>query len=481
MVNRGKIISLFFAVTILIIVTFAAFQLIWREVLFEADRFLDQPKETIDKEKTNENRPGFTLTYNQNYEELMEYYKVIPHIDEKVTDPLFWIGRLESPNEVLMSQHEIAEFNKRNIETYDRLVDIKKIDTKISRAELIKKIRDISVIPRFPRYNSAGRQLTNKDYSILTDKMNLNVIEENRDVKFGIAWKRTEMKTFPFHEPIYTKPGDYEFDIFMETAIYPLEPLAIYHESLDGQWYFVQMYNYTGWVPKQDIAIAEKEDLFRYIEHDDYLVVITGQMEIEVDGKKVLYDMGVRIPLGSSYYEDYYLGILPSRSEKGELKLNYVSIPVSSKIHAGPLPYTRANIIRQAFEFHCERYGWGGMFNARDCSAFIMDIYRSFGINLPRNASQQGRGSYGIFYSPRDLIPGTPIYKINHTMLYLGEYNGEHYIIHDFSGFYRRKAGKTLEFERVMRVLVTPLSINSCLNSTFKASLYTGRDFLLTD
>jgi cell wall-associated NlpC family hydrolase len=53
------------------------------------------------------------------------------------------------------------------------------------------------------------------------------------------------------------------------------------------------------------------------------------------------------------------------------------------------LPLTRANVIRQAFKFLGERYGWGHSFNARDCSGFTNDVYRSFGILMPPNSGAQ--------------------------------------------------------------------------------------------
>ena len=51
---------------------------------------------------------------------------------------------------------------------------------------------------------------------------------------------------------------------------------------------------------------------------------------------------------------------------------------------------TRANILHQSFKFLGERYGWGNAYNARDCSGFVSEVYRSFGVQLPRNTRDQG-------------------------------------------------------------------------------------------
>src|SRR5690606_4113209 len=52
---------------------------------------------------------------------------------------------------------------------------------------------------------------------------------------------------------------------------------------------------------------------------------------------------------------------------------------------------TKANLIRQAFKFLGERYGWGHRYNGRDCSGFVSEVMRSFGLVLPRNTGAQAR------------------------------------------------------------------------------------------
>lgn len=411
---------------------------------------------------------------------LTEYYKSIPKIDNNVIDPFFWITKTDDADKVLMDYGQIDEFNRRNIKHYNQLVDLSTISEYISKDTLRSKILNVSSIPTSPRYSVNNKRLTSEDYKKLTDELNLTALLDNNEVKYGLSWRRTQMRTFPTYEGAYSKLGDFDFDMFMETAIYTIEPMVIYHTSTDGKWYFVQIYNYTGWVPKEDIAIADKQTILGYVNSPQFLVVTSSQIEIIVDENKILYDMGTKIPIGLESGEGVFNVILPLSREDGTLSLNLLPLAQSQHFSAGYLPYTKANIIKQAFEFQGERYGWGGMYGARDCSAFIMDIYRTFGIKLPRNASQQGKGSYGVHYSPQNLRPVSPIYMNGHTMLYLGEHNGEHYMIHDFAGFYKNNSNGGTAYEEVMRVLVTPLSIQAAPGRTFRGSLYGGREFVLT-
>jgi hypothetical protein len=124
------------------------------------------------------------------------------------------------------------------------------------------------------------------------------------------------MRTFPTTNVSYSKPNNFDFDLFTETAIYPIEPLVILHESKDGLWYFVHMYNYYGWIPKKDIALGDKEEIFQYVNSDNFLIVIGRQLELSIDDEVILFDMGVKIPFESKE-KDYYKIIIPKKDDAG--------------------------------------------------------------------------------------------------------------------------------------------------------------------
>ena len=58
-------------------------------------------------------------------------------------------------------------------------------------------------------------------------------------------------------------------------------------------------------------------------------------------------------------------------------------------VHQGYLDFTQAGIITQAFKCLGDRYGWGGMLKSPDCSAYALNVYRCFGLNIPRNTTWQ--------------------------------------------------------------------------------------------
>ena len=115
-------------------------------------------------------------------------------------------------------------------------------------------------------------------------------------------------------------------------------------------------------------------------------------------------------------------------------------------------------------------YGWGEMFGARDCSRFIMDIFATFGILMPRNSKLQARIgiSLGTGRGNDDqrkakvldrAIPfATTLRLPGHIMLYLGKDKGKYYAIHNIWGIQtNRQFGPVLQ--KIGKVVVSDLSL----------------------
>ena len=99
-----------------------------------------------------------------------------------------------------------------------------------------------------------------------------------------------------------------------------------------------------------------------------------------------------------------------------------------------------------------------------------MEVYKTFGIVMPRNTGQQGTGNFGknTQFSPQSnkeeklqalkkMDIGDLIYVPGHVLMYIGDVNGEPYVIHDVSVFrYIDDNGKY--YEGILNgVSVTPL------------------------
>jgi cell wall-associated NlpC family hydrolase len=195
---------------------------------------------------------------------------------------------------------------------------------------------------------------------------------------------------------------------------------------------------------------------------------------------QLLLDMGTRVPVladwpasqpvnGQHPYTAHVIE-LPLRKPDGSLALAPALLQRNTDTAGAPLPLTRANLIRQAFRFLGERYGWGHSYDARDCSGFVSDVYRSMGVLMPRNTRDQavspafdkrvfgpGDDHAARVAAARALEVGDLVYIPGHVMLAIGHVDGEPYVIHDTSGASLFDAEGQLERLHLNGVSVTPL------------------------
>ena len=147
--------------------------------------------------------------------------------------------------------------------------------------------------------------------------------------------------------------------------------------------------------------------------------------------------MSVRLPYKGVTEEGYEL-VMPSKDEDGNITRKTIIVK-KEQAHVGYLPYTKRNIIIQAFKYEDIPYRWGGMNDGIDCSSFVSNVYRTFGFEFPRNTSEQ-RKSVGKIISLVDktneekltiLQKHAPslLFKKGHVLIYLGPINNTHYVI----------------------------------------------------
>ncbi|MFH0985141.1 MAG: NlpC/P60 family protein, partial [Candidatus Omnitrophota bacterium] len=243
--------------------------------------------------------------------------------------------------------------------------------------------------------------------------------------------------------------------------------------------FYVQAPYVWGWVKAKDVALFEgREDLKTRLKSGGFLVV-TGE-SVRVFSDATLKDvfqrpsMGTVIPMASSKSsEGPYPVWMPTRKEGGEVKLKKCYISRKSDVTKGFPVYSQANVIRQAFKLLGERYGWGGMYNGRDCSGFVHDVFLSFGVDLPRDSKQQSMvGTQLGYFQPfqddearkaalKSARPGITLLKMpKHQMLYLGMVNDQFYVIH--STWAERTGEDRLadEKKRINQVVVSDLELN---------------------
>jgi len=193
--------------------------------------------------------------------------------------------------------------------------------------------------------------------------------------------------------------------------------------------------------------------------------------------------MGTLLPIAGKDELSFVID-MPIRGADGDAILRQYYVSRTSDVHEGFPAFSQRNIIRQAFKLLGARYGWCGMYNGRDCSGFTHDVFLSLGVDLPRDSDQQALvGTQLGHFEPHEgadqktgaLRVGTPAITLLkmplHMMLYLGEVDGRHFVIH--STWAERISMTSDEKRRINQVIVSDLSLNanSYLGSLFDRTI----------
>lgn len=406
-------------------------------------------------------------------------------IEEGQLNADYWIRQQDRPDATILDAGAIAAQNRRLHELDPSVHDIERLPAHLSRAQVRGWIDAISQPRDEPLFDERGEPVSADTLQALSEALALDAIAARQATRYGLVVRRADLRTFPTRLRVFNARGDTDIDRFQESALFPGTPVTIAHESRDGRYWFVVSPLYAAWVEKERIAQGAKAAVFDYTRKTPYRVV-TGASARTVHTPEqpgvsdVQLEMGVRVPLLAHWPADrpvngqhHYTATvieLPYRDADGHLKFSPALLPRTADTAADYLPLTQANLVRQGFKFLGERYGWGHSYNTRDCSGFVSEIYRSFGVQLPRNTRDQAVSpAYNRIELADDLDHearlkivktlevGDLIYIPGHVMMVVGHEDGWPYVIHDTTGITFRDRTGDLTRVHLNGVSVTPL------------------------
>ncbi len=361
-------------------------------------------------------------------------------IDDERATPEYWINKNSDGDKLLLTYKQIDRLNAEILAKDDYAADLKNYPETISVADLKARIQKSTEDVRI-----VGSQ------SVMANR-NLDTLNYNVTVRYAVTTERVNIRLLP--QP----PTGERSDSIQGTALDPAEPVAVLWESKDGKFSFIQSRFYFGWVNKNTLAFTDYATWLTYVEPENFLVVTTNKKFVNVNGKIILFQMGAKIPLQSSAMQNNSWTARIPLAENNQLKEFSVKVLNDGNVSADYLPCTTNNFIRQSFKFLGDVYGWGGLENSVDCSALTQNVYRTLGINIPRDADRQA-GCMPIFavfnsvtHAERvDIVrraPGGSLLLIpTHVMMKLGnDDNGTPIIIHAIGGSTRKVIVSNLNF-----------------------------------
>lgn len=407
----------------------------------------------------------------------------IPLLQSAQLAPDYWLARTPAHDQILRTPAQIAEHNTQLLRTLPDMLDLATAPETYSQAELLALIKQSSSVPEAARFYADGRQLSKADFERYQQALTLETIPAQTSAAYALVTSRGIIRAFPTLDRVFNQGMDTDIDRFQETAVFPGQPLQVLHYSQDRQWAFVRHYHYSGWLQAKHLGLTDKHTALTFATQNDFLLVtgarvFTNFTAEQPEVSEVALDMGVRLPLVKTVpalVHDQnpafsYVVQLPVRRSDGSLQLLPALIARSQDVRTGYLPLTRANIIRQSFKFLGERYGWGHDYNARDCSGFIGEVFKTFGLLLPRNTSSLGKQHFAAELqldnardsekaaALRHSQPGDLLLIPGHVMLVLGRSDSQElFVIHSVNGLsYYQQDGQYYQ-SKLNGVSITPL------------------------
>lgn len=358
-------------------------------------------------------------------------------------EPDFWLQKLSDPDTVLLSSSEIRSLNSQIANRTSPNSNPLELE-QLSEEDIRHRILEAGDLPQ--RVYSDGKVLTSREKEQLDASQNLTRLRSYNGDLYGLAVRRTDMRAYPSDSIITEERDDDDFDLLQHLSLDPATPLALLHLSADNQWYFCLAPYYFGWVRKADIAeTPDRSILASYLGDGRFVVTTESWLELPVREESVLMQMGSRLPYARRSDHDLTLRI-PTRRDGGRLDWQTIELKnYGDKVSFGYLPYTTSNIFRQAFKILGEPYAWGGSRQGqpgRDCSRFIQDVFKTVGVLLPRDSTEQcsvladlveldGLSHRNLQQKLRRIDPhGVVLCMPGHIMLYVGQDQGQAFAIH---------------------------------------------------
>ncbi len=311
----------------------------------------------------------------------------------------------------------------------------------------------------------------------------------------AITITNTSLRVLPTQKPHFNNfnlAGEgYPFDNFQQSILWANMPLFISHLSRDGDWAWVESALAPGWLAIEDLAFID-DDQIKQWETGNYVALIQDQVPIFTDlttfeklsnlnpnlnpglnpdlttfEKLSNLNPGLnpdlttfeklsnlsadqfrfKTHIGAIFpkvgEDDQHYGILiaiPNAVRQAILTIGLVDKTVAAPKPLALMASQLTQIINRLLN---QPYGWGGLYENRDCSSTIHDLFTPFGTWLPRNSAAQAKT--GQFISLQQLNPpekeqliiqkGIPyltlLWAEGHIMLYIGTYHGQAIVFHN--------------------------------------------------
>lgn len=371
----------------------------------------------------------------------------LPGVNPEHEQLRYWLDRLSEEvdiDEVLLTPEEIQNHNtallahqtERPLGLYDLMepIDALDFDVKVNERLLwmVEQFESQAYVEA-DGSPAAVASLTSFQPTDLPDVLGMEL---------RVALDLVPIRCGPRQQGFYTPSLDMRFDRNNCSSAHAQEVVQILAPWPNGMVLARTRYSY-GWI-SGDAALSPPIPVDVL---DTWLNGTTVQLNADAqlvgdDGRQLSVPAGTTLPL----------------FEEGENTVHFASstgfhitgLAVDSEfVHTGR-SLTRRALFQEAFQYLHTPYGWGGEGGGRDCSRFLLDVFESFGMELPRHSGYQAHaGTFTIDVSELEneaervlLLESAArrgivlLHFPGHIMLYLGlDDEGHPMAIHSFAEY----------------------------------------------
>jgi hypothetical protein len=363
----------------------------------------------------------------------------------------------EIPQDVSFYTKNLTDLNitqEKYEKNYFKVWNISKVDITLEDAMWAHKL--------FNEKNSYGENLQLRKKSFFENLLtNANYEKFSLLNQTAVTLHLLNLRAMPTEKPLFRNPSKagegFPFDYLQNSTIAPNKPVLISHYSKDKEWVFIESSFTFGWVKSCDIVPIKREYALLWQEAKQIFLSGDNEPIYSTKGEFLFRSrLGMLLPLIGEDKDSFtVLSVTKDAKNKAYYRESKLSKKVASK---KPLQFNAANINKIIQLLSLNKYGWGGMYGERDCSATVRDFYAPFGLWLPRNSSKQSLAGNTIYLdglSNQEKINlikkkaepfKTLLYKRGHIAIYVGLYKNKPIIFQNVWGVKTDTNGKKGRF-----------------------------------
>ncbi|MBQ6401480.1 MAG: SH3 domain-containing protein [Firmicutes bacterium] len=406
--------------------------------------------------------------------------RYMPDVTADMSQGDYWARKVGDPDRVQVSMEEIEQLNRDIWKTSQETRDLAnwpktEYDAVACVSSLMSGARSDAVwcYNNGAKYDSDGNvgdkdtlyapRIANcQDPDVTDEDMETGAVKM-RDYKYAVCTTRSALLVFPTEDWLLDDAdnSDPDYDLNYLSIVRVNEPLLLRTMSKDGQYYAAMSSGCAGWIKASDVAVCENREewLAAWNYPSDQLLVVWDDKIYTEDSRFQPETANRKLPMGTCLQlageeetqgrisnrtaHNNHVVWMPVRRSDGTYEKKLALIGENRKVSEGYLPLTTRNVMRVAMNQLGDAYGWGGMMGTNDCSGYVRDVYRCFGIDMPRSCNRNNGvakswdlsgmsdGEKTAFI--KRLPPGTLLAFSGHEMIYLGYEGDKLYVISSVS------------------------------------------------